>query len=138
MELSAALELVRTRTRSVLTTVRRDGRPQLSNVLYHLGDDDVLRVSTTAGTAKYHNLLREPWAAFHVSREDFFAYVVLEGEVELAPVAVHPDDATVDELVDLYRSLAGEHDDWEAYRAAMVAEKRTVVRFTPIRAYGLL
>ncbi|MCU1372734.1 MAG: putative F420-dependent enzyme, partial [Actinomycetia bacterium] len=119
-------------------TIRKDGRPQLSNVLHHVFDDGVIRISITADRAKYHNLKREPWAALHVTREDFFAYAVLEADAELAPVAAAPDDATVEELVELYRGLMGEHDDWDDYRRSMVADRRTVVRLRPTRAYGML
>src|SRR5438105_10829330 len=110
MDLSTAIEFTRSHRQSVLVTVRRDGRPQLSNVLHLVGDDDVIRVSVTADRAKYKNLVRDPWAALHVTRDDFFAYAVLEGAVELSPVAADPDDATVDELVTVYRALVGEHD----------------------------
>jgi PPOX class probable F420-dependent enzyme len=137
MELSSALDFARTTRKSVLITIRGNGRPQLSNVLHAVSDDGVIRISITADRAKYKNLVREPWAAVHVSRDDFFAYAVLEGEAELTPVAAKPDDATVDELVELYRSLQGEHEDWDAYRAAMVADRRVVVRLAPVRAYGM-
>ena len=76
-----------------------------------------IRISITADRAKYKNLARDPRASLHVTREDFFAYVVLEGDVELSAVAAAPDDATVDELVDVYRAMGGEHDDWDDYRA---------------------
>ncbi len=138
MELSDGVEFARATQHSVLATIRRNGRPQLSNVLHHVFDDGIIRISITADRAKYHNLLREPWAALHVTREDFFAYVVLEGHVELTPIATRPDDPTVDELVLHYRALMGEHEDWDAYRRAMVAERRSVVRFKPDRAYGML
>jgi PPOX class probable F420-dependent enzyme len=138
MELLGAVDFVRTTRQSVLTTIRGNGRPQLSNVLHHVFDDGIIRISITADRAKYHNLLREPWAALHVTREDFFAYVVLEGDVDLAPIAARPDDPTVDELVLHYRALMGEHKDWDAYRKAMVTERRSVVRFKPDRAYGML
>ena len=101
-------------------------------------DDGLIRISITADRAKYRNLSREPWAALHVTRRDFFAYVVIEGEVELSPVATRPDDATVEELIEYYRALTGEHDDWDAYRAAMVADHRVVVHIRPNRAYGML
>ena len=80
MELLDAVDFARTTRQSVLTTIRGDGRPQLSNVFHHVFDDGIIRISITADRAKYHNLLREPWAALHVTREDFFAYVVLEGD----------------------------------------------------------
>jgi len=138
MELSTAVEFARSKRQSVLITVRGNGRPQLSNVLHHVFDDGLIRVSITADRAKYRNLSREPWAALHVTRDDFFAYAVIEGDVELTPVASRPDDATVDELVEYYRALQGDHKDWNAYRAAMVAERRVIVRIRPTRAYGML
>jgi PPOX class probable F420-dependent enzyme len=138
MELSPAVDFARSGRWSVLTTIRRSGRPQLSNVAHDVHDDRLIRISITADRAKYHNLRREPWAALHVTRPDFYAYVVLEGSVELSPVAAQPDDPTVDELVSYYRALSGEHEDWDAYRSAMVTERRAVVRFTPERAYGML
>lgn len=138
MGLSDAIDFARTNRWSVLTTIRRSGLPQLSNVGHYVGDDHVIRISVTADRAKYHNLLRLPWAALHVTRQDFFAYAVLEGAVELSPVAARPDDDTVAELITYYRVLSGEHPDWDAYRAAMVAERRAVVRLTPDRAYGML
>ena len=64
--------------------------------------------------------------------------MVLEGDVELSNVAAEPRDATVDELVELYRSLAGEHPDWDEYRQAMVDDRRVVVRLRPTHAYGML
>ncbi|MEY2464998.1 MAG: hypothetical protein QOH64_3136 [Acidimicrobiaceae bacterium] len=138
MELTSALDFARTTRQSVLTTIRGNGRPQLSNVLHHVYDDGVIRISITADRAKYRNLARQPWAALHVTREDFFAYAVLESDVELSPVATRPDDATVDELVEYYKVLVGEHEDWDAYRKAMVAERRVVARLKPNRAYGML
>ena len=138
MEIQQALQAARDRNHSVLTTTKRDGKPQLSNVLHAVGDDGVIRISTTADRAKYANLRRNPWAALHVDGADFWSYAVLEGDVELSDVATAPDDATVEELVGLYRSLQGEHEDWDDYRAAMVAERRVVVRIRPTHAYGAL
>lgn len=138
MDLEKALSAARANHQSVLTTIRRDGRPQLSNVVHAVGDDGLIRVSTTADRAKYHNLVREGWAALKVDGDNFWSYAVIEAEAELSAVAARPDDATVEELVDLYRSLSGEHPDWQEYRAAMVADRRVVVRLRPTRAYGAL
>ncbi|WP_216914387.1 PPOX class F420-dependent oxidoreductase [Nocardia noduli] len=137
MELSTALDFAGATNRSVLTTVRRNGRPQLSNVLHIVGDDGIIRISITADRAKYHNLRRDPWAAIHVTREDFFAYAVVEGTVELTPVAESPDDPAVDELVAYYRAASGEHPDWPDYRRAMVEDRRVLARLTPANAYGM-
>ncbi|MEU2092568.1 PPOX class F420-dependent oxidoreductase [Nocardia beijingensis] len=138
MELAAAVDFARDHRRSVLTTIRRSGRPQLSNVLHVVGADGRIRISITADRAKYHNLVRDPWAALHITRDDFFAYAVLEGTVELTPVAAAPDDPTVDALVDYYRTATGEHPDWDEYRNAMVTDRRALVLFAPTHAYGML
>ena len=138
MDIEQALAAVGATHQSVLTTLRRDGRPQLSNVLHHLGDDRLIRISTTADRAKYANVSRQPWAAVKVDGSSFWSYAVVEGDVELSAVAADPDDDAVEELVQLYRGLSGEHDDWAAYRAAMVADRRVVVRVRPTYAYGAL
>ncbi|MBA2956246.1 TIGR03618 family F420-dependent PPOX class oxidoreductase [Nocardioides sp. MAH-18] len=138
MEIEQAVAAVRANSHAVLTTLRQDGRPQLSNVLVGVGDDGLLRVSTTADRAKYANLRRTPWAAVLVDGESFWSYAVVEGDVTLSEVAADPHDATTEELVALYRSLGGEHDDWDDYRAAMVRDRRVVVRISPTHAYGAL
>ena len=138
MEIEPALAVARGHHQSTLVTLRRDGRPQLSNVLHAVDDTGLIRVSTTADRAKYANLRRTPWAAVHVNGDSFWSYVVLEGDAELSDVATAPEDAAVEELVALYRSISGEHDDWDDYRAAMVRERRVVVRIRPTHAYGLL
>ena len=137
MEISEAINFVAAHRNGVLVTQKRDGRPQLSNIV-HAVVDDVVKISITAGRAKYWNLARNPHASLYVSRDDFWAYVVLEGDAELSEVATKPDDPGVDELVDLYKVVAGEHPDWDDYRRAMVADKRVVVRLKPSHAYGLL
>ena len=138
MELSDAVAFARDNGNSVMATTRRNGRPQLSNVVHVVGDDGVIRVSITADRAKYKNLVRDPWTALHISREDFYAYAVIEGSAEVTPVAASPDDATVDELVAHFRALRGEHPNWDEYRQAMVDDKRVMVRVRPERAYGML
>jgi PPOX class probable F420-dependent enzyme len=138
MEIEKALQAARDNNQSVLVTLKSDGRPQLSNVLHKVGDDGVVRVSITTSRAKYKNLQRTPWAALHVNGSTFWGYAVLEGDVTLSEPAQAPDDATVEELVGLYRAISGEHPDWDDYRAAQVSEHRVVVRITPTRAYGAL
>ncbi|MGY1740365.1 MULTISPECIES: PPOX class F420-dependent oxidoreductase [unclassified Blastococcus] len=133
------LEFVAGRKWGVLATVKRDGRPQLSNVGYaYDADQQLFRVSVTADRAKTRNLERDPRVTLHVSSDDFWGWVAVEGTAELTPVAEAPDDATVEELVAYYRGVSGEHDDWDDYRAAMVRDRRLVVRFRPEHAYGQL
>lgn len=121
----------------ILVTLKRDGRPQLSNVSYAYDEPtNRIRVSVRDGLAKVHNLRRDPRASFHVTASGFGAYAVAEGAAELSPVAADPHDATVDELVDVYRAAAGEHPDWDDYRAAMVADQRLVIRVPVEHLYG--
>jgi PPOX class probable F420-dependent enzyme len=138
MEISDALDFMRERHHGVLTTIKRDGRPQLSNVTYVVGDDGTIRVSITDSRAKTKNLRRDPRASLHVAQSDFWAYAVVECDAELMPVAADPNDATVDALVEYYRSVMGEHGDWDEYRRAMVADGRLLVSLTPVHAYGIL
>ena len=138
MDLTTALSFARSHHQGILITLRSDGRPQSSNIAYGLGDDGIVRISVTDGRAKTRNLRRDPRAALHVNRADFYAYVVLEGDADLSPVATHPDDPTVDELVELYRAILGHHPDWNEFRGAMVADQRLVVRLRPSRAFGML
>lgn len=135
---AALTDLVAAGRLGVLATLKRDGRPQLSTVIYAYDRAaGVIRVSVTDGRAKTANLRRDPRASFHVSSEDGWAYAVAEARAELTPVAERPDDATVEELVALYRAIGGEHPDWDDYRRAMVAERRLVLRLHVECVYGL-
>jgi PPOX class probable F420-dependent enzyme len=138
MELADALSFVRGRRQGVVTTIRSSGRPQLSNILYALGDDDVARISVTDSRAKTKNLRRDFRASLYVASGDFGSYVVLDATAELTPVATDPAHETVDELVSLYRSVAGEHPDWDEFRRNMVSEGRLVVRLHFDHAYGVV
>ena len=138
MEISQGLEFVRQQKFGVLVTQRRDGRPQLSNIVYAIGDDDVISVSITDSRAKTRNIRRDPRVSLHVSSSDFWTYCVLDCDAELMPVAADPNDATVDALVDYYRQANGEHPDWDDYRRAMVADERLILKLTPTHAYGMV
>jgi PPOX class probable F420-dependent enzyme len=137
MEISEALNFASDRQNGVLVTQRRDGRPQLSNITYGV-TGDVIKISITATRAKYFNLERNPQASLYVTRDDFWAYVVIDADAELSAVPTSPEDPAVDELVAYYRALAGEHPDWDDYRRAMVADKRVVVTLRPTHSYGML
>lgn len=133
----ALLKLVAEHSGGVLVTIKRDGRPQLSNVNHaYYPDERTIRVSITDGRAKTANLRRDPRAGYHVTSGDRWAWTVVEGTAELSPVAADPHDATVEELITLYRDVQGEHPDWDDYRQAMVRDKRIVLRLRVERAYG--
>ncbi len=138
MDIATALDFLRERHQGILITTKADGRPQSSNIAYHVGDDGVIRISVTDRRAKTANLRRRPKASLHVNRDDFYAYAVVEADVDVTPVAQSPDDETVEKLVAYYRAVVGEHDDWDDYRRAMVADKRLMLELHPTHAYGML
>lgn len=138
MEVSEAVEWAAERMLGVLITIRSDGRPQSSDIVYDL-DDGAFVISVIEGRAKTANLRRDPRAVLHVSDAAAWSYVSFDGTVELLPTAVSGDDATCDALVRYYERVSGgPHPDWEEYRRAMVDERRLVVRFTPKSATGML
>ncbi|WP_328885818.1 PPOX class F420-dependent oxidoreductase [Streptomyces sp. NBC_00316] len=131
------LRLIAEEAGGVLVTLKRDGRPQLSNVMhFYSPEEHVIRVSITEDRAKTRNLRRDPRASYHVTSKDRWAWTVADGTAELSPVAADPDDATVEELVRLYRDLQGEHPDWDDFRSAMVHDRRILLRLHVEHAYG--
>lgn len=121
--------------RGVLATLKRDGRPQLSNVDY-FAEPGLIRISTTANRAKVANLRRDPRASLYASTPGGGAYAVVEARAELTPVASSLDDPSVAELIEVYRGVQGEHPDWDDYRQAMVRDRRLVIRLRVERIYG--
>lgn len=132
------LALISGNSLGVLATIKQDGRPQLSNVSYHFDARAVaLLVSVTEPRAKTRNLRRDPRASVHVSSDDGWAYAVAEGTVTLTPPAMTPNDDTVEALIGLYRSIAGEHSDWDDYRRAMVEDRRVLLTMPISHLYGM-
>jgi PPOX class probable F420-dependent enzyme len=123
--------------RGVLTTLKRDGRPQLSVVSYHCDPSSgLVRISTRDPLAKTANARRDPRVSLFATTRQMWPYVVAEGDAEVGPVAQRRDDAVVEELVEHYRAINGEHPDWDEFRQAMVDEQRLILRFTVTRTYG--
>ena len=121
----------------VLATLKANGLPQLSPVtpFYDRGAG-VLYVSMTEGRAKTVNLRRDPRAALEVTRADGWAWATAEGTVTLTGPGTDPHGPEVETLVDYYRRAAGEHPDWDEYRAVMVSDRRVLMALTVERVYG--
>jgi PPOX class probable F420-dependent enzyme len=139
----ALLALAAGRNLGALAALKRNGRPQLSMVNFALDqadpDEPAVRVSVVDGRAKVANLLRDPRGSLMVTSSDGWSYAVLEGDVTFSPVAAATDDGTVDELVELFRTIRGEdHSDWDDYRRAMVQDGRRILRLRVNRVYGLI
>lgn len=121
-----------------LATIRRDGRPQLSQVSYAYDrGQHLLRVSVTDSRAKTANLRRDPRGTVLVHGSSRWAYAVAEVRAQVWDVTTDPQDESAQELVDIYRTLAGEHPDWHEFRAAMVQEGRLPLHLHVERVYGI-
>jgi PPOX class probable F420-dependent enzyme len=130
-------ELLKSTKHGVLATLKKDGRPQLSNISYAYDDaTGLVRISVTDSRAKTRNLRRDPRASLHVETADGWGYAVAEGIAELTPVAAATNDATVEELVEVYRAIVGEHPNWAEYRQAMVDDGRLLIKLPVTRTYG--
>lgn len=142
IDLDDALAWARTRKHTTLITLRSDGRPQSSDVVYALGSGDesgTFRISVTDTRAKTANMRRDPRVVLHISEPTSWSYLSFDATVELSETTTSPGDATSDDLCALYEAIAGEaHGDWDEYRAAMVAEQRLVARVTPRSVVGQL
>jgi PPOX class probable F420-dependent enzyme len=121
----------------VLATIKSNGMPQLSPVTpFYDRAAGVIYVSMTEGRAKTANLRRDPRAALEVTSSDGWAWATAEGTATLTGPGTDPHGPEVEALVDYYRSAAGEHPDWDEYRAVMVSDRRVLMAMTVDRVYG--
>lgn len=137
MDIATAMEFVADRRKGVVITIKQDGRPHASNILY-AANEGTVRISVTTGRAKTHNLERDPRASLHVTSDDFWHWVVVEGTASFSPMADADEPATLEALRQLYRDIAGEHADWDDYDEAMISEERMVLTIDVTHAYGQL
>ncbi|MCX0270547.1 PPOX class F420-dependent oxidoreductase [Nocardia zapadnayensis] len=121
----------------VLATIKASGLPQLSPVTpYYDRTAEIIYVSMTEGRAKTVNLRRDPRAALEVTRADGWAWATAEGTVTLTGPGTDPHGPEVEALVDYYRKAAGEHPDWDEYRAVMVSDRRVLMKLAVENVYG--
>lgn len=137
MELEKALAWAADRTDGILITLRRDGRAQSSDITYSFRDGG-FDISLTDSRAKTKNIRRDNRVVMHITDRASWSYVAFDGTVDLMPVTKDPADATADALVEYYKQVAGEHDDWDDYRRAMIEEGRLIAHLTPDSAVGQL
>lgn len=130
-----AMDWAAERKHAVLITLRKDGRAQSSDVSYAVIDDAVI-VSLTATRAKTANMRRDPRVVLHITDPGSWSYVSFDAVADLGAVTTDPNDAAGDDLVAYYRAVAGEHDDWDEYRAAMVSEQRQLLSVRPSSVVG--
>ncbi len=118
--------------RAVLATIKRGGRPQLSNIVYTLDDDGLIKISVTRDRAKTRNLKRDPRATLSVVAENWGEYLVVEGTCVVREGDVLP------ELRRVYERISGTpHPNWEEFDAAMIRDGRVILAITIDRMYPL-
>jgi len=125
------VEFVRPRHRATLVTARKDGRPQVSPVTCGVDDQGRVVISTYPARAKVANLRRDPAVTVLIHSDEWDGpYVQLDGTAEVIdlPESVEP-------LVDYFRSISGEHPDWDEYRQAMRDQGKSLIRVT-IESWG--
>jgi PPOX class probable F420-dependent enzyme len=131
-------ELVAGERHGILATIKRDGLPQMSNVLYVVdATSRLVRISTTGDRVKARNLARDPRGALHVPGRDFWHYAVAEGAATLSDVAAEPGDATTDELFAVHSAFYGTLDRTQ-FDDEMIVNRRLVVRLSVDHLYGVL
>ncbi|UFN43414.1 PPOX class F420-dependent oxidoreductase [Nocardioides okcheonensis] len=132
VDLAELLDFVRPRHHMVLMTRRADGTPQASPVSGGVDDSGRIVVATYPQRAKTKNARRRPEVSVLVLSEDWDdAWVQVDGTCEVLD-AVDGEEA-LDAFVEYFRSIAGEHSDWEEYRSAMVTQGKSLLRITPKR-----
>lgn len=130
MDVETARDFAREHHRAVLATRTANGGVQQSPVLVGVDSDGRLVVSSREMAYKTRNLRRDPWAQLCIVTDEFFGdWIVVEGTAEILSL---PD--AMEPLIDYYRQLSGEHDDWDAYRAAMTTQRRVLIRIDAQRA----
>ena len=130
MDLDEAREFVRGHSNAVMATTRLDGTPQLSPLNVAVDDEGRFVISSRETAYKVKNLRRTPKAWLCVLPDGFYGqWIYIEGDVDIQSL---PD--AMEPLVDYYRTLSGEHPDWDDYRAAMVRDQRCLIRINATRA----
>ncbi len=136
LDVTSAMHWAADRRNGVLITLRRDGRPQSSDITYAVMNGAFV-ISVTADRAKTRNMLRDPRVVLHVTDPDAWSYVAFDGTAQLSAVTTEPGDSTSDALVEYFETVTGgPHPDWDEYRQAMVDEGRLIVRLVPASAVG--
>jgi PPOX class probable F420-dependent enzyme len=130
VDIGRALGFMRQNRRAILATRRRDGGPQMSPVVIGVDDAGRVLISSREPAYKVRNLRRDPRAALCVIPDSFFGeWIQASGSAEIVTLP-----AAMELLVDYYRRVAGEHKDWDDYRAAMQRERRLIIRISIERA----
>jgi len=127
-----ALDYLKRNHRGVLTTMKKDGRPQLSNIAYMLDDDGTIKISTTNDRFKARNIEKDGRVSMMALGDNWYEYVVVEGNGKVSP------EGELAELRRVYEAIAGQpHSNWQEYDAAMLQDHRVIISINIEKLYPL-
>ncbi len=130
MDLDKARDFIKEHPKAVLITQRKNGRPQTSPIVAAIDDEERLMISSRETAYKVRNLRRDPRASLCFVSDAFYGdWIQVDGTAEIVSL---PD--ALDLLIDYYRRLSGEHEDWDDYRSAMERDQRLIIRVNIERA----
>ncbi len=132
MNREQALDYLKRNHRGVLATMKKDGRPQLSNIAYMVDDNGEIKISTTADRVKARNIQRDGRVSMTALGDNWYEYIVAEGTGRVS------EEGQLEELRRLYEGIAGKpHPNWEEYDQAMLNDHRVIVSITIEKLYPL-
>lgn len=132
MNKSEALNYLKNNSRAVLTTIKRDGTPQMSLVDYGVDKDGLIRIQSTNPSAKSKNARRDPRVSLSIVGDNWYQYIVVEG------TAAFIDENPLAALRETYELIAGQpHPDWDEFNQAMIDEQQVVMTVEIERMYPL-
>ena len=136
MDLDKAITWASTTHHGVLITLRKDGRPQSSDIAYTVIEGKFC-ISATATRAKTINLLRDNRAVLHITSPETWSYISFDGIAEITQIAQQPEDSVCKELAKVFTAIQKkQHPNWDEFNQAMINDKRLVIRFVPDSAVG--
>ncbi len=136
MDLEKAVSWASNMHHGVLITLRKDGRPQSSDIAYAVIGGKFC-ISATVTRAKTINLLRDNRAVLHITSPETWSYISFDGAAEITQTAQQPEDPVCKELATVFTAIQKkQHPDWEEFNQAMIKDKRLVTRFVPDSAVG--
>ncbi len=136
MDLDKAITWASTTHHGVLITLRKDGRPQSSDIAYAVINGKFC-ISATATRAKTINLLRDNRAVLHITSPETWSYISFDGIAEITQIAQQPEDSVCKELAKVFTAIQKkQHPNWDEFNQAMINDKRLVIRFVPDSAVG--
>jgi PPOX class probable F420-dependent enzyme len=132
MNRAQAIQYLKENHRGVLATVKKDGRPQLSNIAYLYDPAGEIKISTTSDRFKAHNIKRNPQVSMLAQGDNWYQYLVVEGTATVS------QEGQLAELRRVYEGITGKpHPNWQEYDEAMLRDHRVIITIKIEKMYPL-